>query len=111
MIFEQKVYRNLNIPISTQPECLQISLILFCIITPYKELFIKIVKLGIKYLDITNIISTHLLQNLNNNFFLETFRRIGIMMSYMTPIYNMQTGTFLFEFVKLMLHYYTAHDI
>lgn len=69
MIFEQKVYRNLNITISTQPEYLQISLTLLFIITPYKGLFIKIIKLGIKYLDITNIISTHLLQILSNIFF------------------------------------------
>lgn len=68
MIFEQKFYRNLNIPISTQPEYLQISLTLLFIVTPYKELFIKTVKLGIKYLDITNIISIHLLQNLSNIF-------------------------------------------
>lgn len=69
MVFEQNVYRNLNIPISTQPEYLQISLTSLCITIPYKELFIKIVKLGVKYLDITNIISTYLLQNLSNIFF------------------------------------------
>lgn len=63
MVFEQNVYRNLNIPISTQPEYLQISLTPLYIIIPYKELFIKILKLGVKYLDITNIISTDLLQN------------------------------------------------